>query len=592
MDANTAGAELMNAFLKNQLLWVLPLMILSAAAKAELRLDPPQQLLEQAARHREGYFTVLRAIDMNIPELRHRDQIEMYIAILPELERIGRDLSANEISGQAFDLTASTLTNQALRWFRFEADDEKTFKMFFRYAKEGAIATAVNHAASRVAFLNGHEEAKLFAANLAALQKLVQDRQLPLYLRVQIQDLRSTVALKELKNFETLSVADQDFWFQQLSPATGYAAFFYQIHNWSLAANNASQETLAQVRSLMTKILMSLKAQAQAVPQSVLDAFNDTSVAVLTRTLDQSGVIPLEQVKMWTDMLSNRHLVALAWHIRDPQNTPSAEYTPYMLKFAAVVAQSMKEKGMDRAVQDLSRRTQELSGNSKAQENALEGTYRVTFKSGAVFFLNIAFTSTDKLVIGLGDHSYGNFVYFAFFNVEYSVEKDEYIASEREISDELIRNRVIKFKTDGQTISGSLEGTPMKFKTFTGKKIETYIPFLNDPRATPGSPDGDYEGKVACKGFTRKLRLHIDTVLGMQSGIVTLGDQETFVELRHGLKNARKNVVYLTSSAYPNRSFVQVRGIIVKDQFIGQFIVGGVGILCPNIVLNKMRSEK
>ncbi len=284
--------------------------------------------------------------------------------------------------------------------------------------------------------------------------------------------------------------------------------------------------------------------------------------------------------------------MALAWHFRDPQFAPSAEYAPQYIKIAQKVEGVMIQKGLIQGAKDLSRRIQELSGNAKAKENSLEGTYRVVFKNGAVFILNIAFVSADKMVIGLGDHSYGNFVYFAFYNIEYSVEKDTYIASEREKSDELIRNRVIKFKTDGDRISGSLEGTPMKYKTFSGKKTEEYHDFMSDSRGVAGSPDGDYEGVAQCKGFSKKIKVHVDTVLGVQSGIATLGNQESFLELRHGLKDARRNIVYLTSSAYPNRSFVQIRGLIDKDIFYGQFIVGGVGILCPNMTLKKVRSEQ
>lgn len=219
---------------------------------------------------------------------------------------------------------------------------------------------------------------------------------------------------------------------------------------------------------------------------------------------------------------------------------------------------------------------------------AAEGEYEITFDDGDHGIFNVIFVQDNNMVAGFGTEREDLFL--NFFYVGYDGSTNTFSASEHDRTDSAVRNLVIHFRVTGDTIVGALPSKNASGGRFRGVRIRSYPNLLGNPRVAHSNVQGTYEGRLQCgESLNETAVLYVDAIQGYLRGRIAIGPRSTpsfFVNFSEGLQADVDKTVYLTSrGAWPDRSFVHIRGQLDGEHLRGQYLIGGVRNNCEPLDL-------
>jgi hypothetical protein len=327
-----------------------------SAARAELKLDAPEVLLERAKQNRVGFLAVLRDIDKNIFEIRTRAEAETYVKILPELETVGAAQARDNMGATVFMGVANRLSNHALRWVRFELDTPDQLLLVHRYADPGAAYQLLEEHRDELAEITEMSERRRMADNLKVMQEFAVKMTWPRNVVAGYANLRSDVAMEALKNVEQMPEADHDYWIGHLSPMTGFESFLRDIHDRVLNYPNPDPVRFHAFASLLIKLKGRVDADPRGTPYFINVLLGDVSRDLITAHLYQEVLFTKNDFELLLKNMSRSHMQQFVNMINDSVFAVSAAYLPHFKEKGRAAVARLVELGMAREAELLRRR--------------------------------------------------------------------------------------------------------------------------------------------------------------------------------------------------------------------------------------------
>lgn len=567
-------------------------------AFADMKLDPPEKLLEKARAGRIACREVILDIQQNIPEMRDPQTFDSYFKILDELEKIAAQTGVNEIYPDAVKNLGLQMVTQGVRWLSTARD---TIEKILAYHKWMSVEVAFSFLAATELEEKTlpPENLRRFAENIDQLIPWV-DKAFPQAtgLRLGYRNLLSERAAKALA-IQSMTEEERLFWLDKIYSSTGYASALGVIQNdvFGITKENREKFHLYVHRQLL--ISNRLLADAQNHPFWLINQAGDTALNTISRGIyieadfsdeDFVGLLKVMQP------LQLQRLVQI-WVSRPPAETYLEKY----VHLSGLLMDHLKAQTLQREAMDVFRFYGRISVPFMTTRRKLEGTYKLTSPKGRVWKLTIVRSRFADVYVALGEGNF--FIVKSFFNVVYDRENDIFIAHERDRTLDNYRNLMIRFKASG---NGAIEvddftGPPNEQK-LRGRKIESFPDYFSTARRRPTDPAGMWKGYVYFDGGQHKeINLSVTKLPGGMPGAFGEPTMESttgrlfepgdrfFLDFNVGSAGT-DSVLYLTSGNQGGGGlgWVQMRGIITGNEYRGYYIVGGRGIAGREFVLRRV----
>lgn len=552
------------------------------SAYAELKLEPPQKLLEKARESRIACREVILDLQQNISEFRDPKTFDAYFNILNDLARIAAEKGVEEIYPNAVKSLGQQMTANGIRWLSASRDSIERILAYHQWmSAEIAFSFLSNVELEEKTLAPG--DITTFAMNLDRLIPWI-DQAFPQSsgLRLGYRNLLSDRAAKMLAR-ESLTEEERLFWLSKIYSSSGFSSAINLIQDNVLRITKENRTTLHLYAQRLIVVSSRLLADAPNQPFWLINLTGDAALITVMRAVFLQESLPDTEFTGLLRLMQANHLQGLVqqWITR----LPSEAYLPEYLRLTGLLVKELNAKELEKEGGEAGRFYARLAAPAKAREKKLEGTYVLTSADGKKWIFTAAFVRPTEVFVGLGD-SVG-FVSKNFFSLTYLPEEDIFVASERERNDDAFRNRVIKFKLKSD---GTLELRDLANDAFmSGKKTESYPDYFKDAKAEPTSqPEGRYEGMVPLgKDLKKKMVLTVNAFKGYTTAGMTDDSVTVTFELNIGSAGT-DSVLYLTTGNLGRASWAQLRGTLKNGVYKGYVIIGGRGIAASEFILKKI----
>lgn len=331
-------------------------------AKAEMRLDPPERLLERAAATRAEYLEVLRDIDKNIPEMRLREEAEMYLNILDELEAIAKAQNRNNLGNTVFKGVSNRLARHALRWVRFEMDPPERVLLAHRYSDPESALDLVQEHRNDLPSITTQEERELMVMNLESLEMFATSAGWPRHVLSGYVSLRSDVALAALETLDKLKEDEQIRWIHHLSPTTGYETFLRSLHERVLTYPQPDPSRFHAYAVVLEEMRQMVANSGASTPNFIRMLLGDVSRDLITAHFHTQVYFTKTDFENLLSNLSRSQLQYFVFFINDTDFALTGSYLNHFLEKGRVLVKRLDELGMGRERDILRKRLDQLSG--------------------------------------------------------------------------------------------------------------------------------------------------------------------------------------------------------------------------------------
>ena len=521
-------------------------------------------------------------IQDGVGSIRSYPEFRAYFNLIPMFREKANEFELDSIYPGVVDQLADRLAGHGLRWIKLSQTPINEIMELVRVMKPETVNRLLDDFNNELELLGSEVNEEEIGEKLRALTSYIKENfSGNLVLTGKTKVLLSSLSEKVLTNNPEMQGEDYKTWLsglEQVRFVENYLLFLYS------EVLQASPEQMEQMSFQVLETGSHLQNISNTLPTGVTNIYGDIFVEFLGKALESATPLEEEALKNSITQLSSVYLQGVVFRLIDARNIPPSSYIIDYLETIRLVSKELHERGLTDLAQDLNEKIETRMAAAIATAENHEGTYRLTDGEGNPWTLTIVRATEDRLLATLGLRD--GVLYQSLFNVTYSIDGNEYLASDFVPDDNPFPNFVARFQISKEKeIQMELPfATDDSRKNLRGQKVENYPDFfsINKPDATYIA--GEYRGRIQLpRGREKEVTLYVQNFRDYSIGRLVLEGGKTQVELQQGTQGGL-GFIYLTSGQSRARSFIHLRLKQVEEdetQLTGFVVVGGQGIGRP-----------
>ncbi len=584
--------------MKQLILLTVALLIGSfGSARADLHIDSPSALLAKAETGKIACREVVLDLLANIPEMRDPALFDSYFRILDALNQIAVKVDLDSIYPDAIKNLGTEMGAGGIRWLSISKDQEEKILYYHKWMGLDVAYTFYSSAEVTARSITDSQELHQTALNiealLAALPKIYPDK-----LDI-VQNYRRTISELAARVLTQKDLSEEDalFWLGKISVTSGYSLAVDSLQADVLALTRKNFGDINRIAKRSLVLALRMRANPSETPIYLQNQVGDLLVSLVLHKMDFNVPYAKGEFENFLDLLNARGLQALAQQWAAADRIPSGEYVDIYRGLTKLLLVALNQSQLDHEAYELAQFEERMLAPIIAKAKKIEGTYTLKDLSGKEWIFNVVLARQSVLFVSLMRAD--KFARKGFFEVGYSVEEETFVASTSDATTILGSNLLIKFRPLG---NGEIEvrepmgmGRPGGEQVLRGKKVEEYPDFFLKPNEQLINPDGIYKGLIPYgKDSSLEMSLVVTSFRGYTMGRLADKNGALYLDLNIGTRGT-DGVLYLTTGKLGmgygrlgNGTWLQLRGIVTKDEFRGLVVNGGAGITKREFVLKKV----
>ena len=550
----------------------------SANAQSDVpNLGRPGTLLKEAKQGRKQLLEVLLRLKDNVRELRDQPTFDEFFALLLPLDALAKEYNLAMIYPDAVKEVGKTMIMHGNRWLKISLDSDKKILSYQKWADLSAALLFQGQVIEELGKIRDEKLFKKAYSNLLILETW-SEMTFPddLYLYPTYQKTISDVSFKALLNINVVNQEEWSFWIRGLNSqaaAQDYLAFL----NEKILMENVKKEEMPQWFALAETLGKQLTT-IDRLSSSVKNNYGVFITDLAAKAIYYEYEINEASFKTIVSLLDISSLRGLIFRWINPEKIASDAYSLKLVTLSKTIYLRTKELKLTQNSLELERFVSSRLGPVVASQSGIEGHYNLKGLDGRDWFFTIIRETESRVVASLCDST--GVICFSFFNIQYSIEKNVFFASENVPSDDSYQNAPaqIIFGADN-TVSLDL---PHAFKVsgrFAGKKVQSYENIMSLAVEKAVAIEGHFKGTIEVNGVSKAYDLMITSFGEYSIARLESDDSVIRVDLNKGT-DGKAGFIYLTSGRTGKGTWFHLRLKQEGDEtLVGDAIVGGMGKL-------------
>ncbi len=521
-------------------------------------------------------------IQDGVGSIRTYSEFRGYFNLLPMFREKAQEFELDSIYPGVVDQLADRLAGHGLRWVKVSETPIEEIMELVRVMKPETVNRLLDDFNNELELLGSDVDEEAIGDKLRTLSAYVKDKYSEnLVLIGKTKVLLSSLSEKVLTNNPEMQGEDYTKWLsglEQVRFVENYLLFLYS------QVLQASPEQMDRISFQVLETGSHLQNISNTLPTGVTNIYGDIFVEFLGKALESATPLEEEALKNSITQLSSVYLQGVVYRLIDARNMPPSAYIIDYLETIRLVSSELRSRGLMDLAQDLNEKIETRMAAAIATAENHEGTYRLRDGEGNSWTLTLVRATEDRLLATLGLRD--GVLYQSLFNVTYSIDGNEYLASDFVPDDNPFPNFVARFQISKEKeIQMELPfATDDSRKELSGQKVEDYPDFFTINKSDATYITGEYRGRIQLpRGREKDVTLFVQNFRDYSIGRLVIDGGKTQVELQQGTQGGL-GFIYLTSGQTRARSFIHLRLKQLEDdetQLTGFVVVGGQGIGRP-----------
>jgi len=548
---------------------------LQAYSQVEIpHLGTPEKLLKEAQTGRTELLNVLLRLQDNVRELRDQKTFDNYFSLLDQFQVLSDRYNLEMIYPGAVKEVGRNMITHGNRWLKISTDSSDKILSYQKWSDLSGALLFQTQVTEELNKLTQPEQFKKAYLNLLKLKDwTLANYPNDLYLAPTYQSVIADLSFKALVPLSVLDSEAWLFWLKGIntqSSAQDYISFL----NEKILADTLTQIELNQWMKLAVALGQQLET-INKISSSVKNNYGVLVTDIISKALQNEIDLDVQDFEAIVKILDITSFRSLVFRWMNPEKPASDAYAYKLIALTEVLYHHAKSLKLGTTTIELEKFISVRLSPVIASRANIEGGYRLkSTEKGAAsleWYFSLVRETEDRMVASLCDTT--GAVCYSFFNVQYSIEKKVFIASEDAPNDDIEMNSsvIIEFLPN-ETIRITNPNAHRLATVLTGKKVTSYANYMATPNYDADAIEGTYKGTIDLPTGTVKYRLTITSF-----GEYTVGRLETLngdirLELKKGT-DGKIGFIYLTSGKNESRSWFHLRLKQNKDGDLEGFAV-------------------
>lgn len=523
-------------------------------------LGTPEKLLKEAQTGRTELLNVLLRLQDNVRELRDQQTFDNFFALLDQFQALSDSYNLEMIYPGAVKEVGRNMILHGNRWLKISSDSSEKILSYQKWSDLSGALLFQTQVTEELNKLTKPEQFKKAYLNLLSLKDWsLANYPDDLYLAPTYQSVIADLSFKALVPLSVMDNTEWAFWLKGINTQNS-AQDYISFLNEKVLADDITQAEMAQ----WTKLALALGQQLGTINKlssSVKNNYGILVTDIIAKALHAELDIDVKDFEGLVKILDITSFRGLVFRWLNPEKPATDDYAYKLIALTEVLYHRAKELKLGTTTVDIEKFISVRLSPVIATKANIEGGYRLKSttkgKPDLEWYFSVVRETEDRMVASLCDTS--GAVCYSFFNVQYSVEKKLFIASEDAPNDDIEQNTpvTIEFLAD-ETVRITNPNAHRLATVLVGKKVTSYPNYMATPSYDADPIEGNYKGTIELPTGTVKYRLMITNF-----GEYTVGRLESLngnvrIDLKKGT-DGKIGFIYLTSGKTDSGAWFHLR---------------------------------